>query len=736
MTDDATAAKLPGKVRFRIGVQKTRAASYVIAALLAAVFRELGVLDTLYLEIVTLVGSACLTALTCYGLVIKGVAERMGRSFESLWMISDVALISWAVHITGGIDSPWFPWYLANIAGAAFVGGQFMAFVIAVADTVAYLAILTFAGHIRGFDVSLYEPLARMAFLYGASFLFLRGIGMLKDKQRVIKQMRDDSVRKVDELTRLATALDQRTHELADANLRIREADRLKSQFLATMSHELRTPLNSIIGFSDVLLSRLPADFPDRYRRFLGNIHGSGEHLLGIINDLLDLSKIEAGKMELAPEAVSVSDAVCGVCTVAQGMARARSISFAIELPDDLPVIQVDPVKIKQILFNLISNAVKFSHDGSKVRISGRCVDGGDANGIDCNALEISVRDFGVGIDPKDHRVIFEEFRQVDGSSTRPFGGTGLGLALVKRLVELHRGTITVESSPGHGSQFTVTIPCEFQGDAACVETPAETLELPLEGGTRILVVEDDPTSFESISKVLQKTGYIAVRARNSKEAIRLARLLHPAAITLDIILPGADGWNILKELKGEPVTREIPVIIVSVLDNRELALTLGAADCFTKPIDGDALVHSLTELVPLSPTHAPCLLLIDDDPDLHDLVDARLSPMGYRIEHALNGGDGLEAAGDTRPDLIILDLMMEDMDGFDVAARLKAVDSTADIPIVVLTAKDMSRNDRDRLRGKIEALVQKADTPLADLAAVIERILARRPREVHGETG
>ncbi len=715
--------------RFRTSVQRTRALAYLLATLLAVALVAAGVCRYTYGMTLLLGGGAVLTALLFWLAMRAGLADAHPRLYDAAWLLTDAVVISCAVVVTGGARSPWFLWYLANVSGAAFVLGSTGTLAVFVVDSALYLAALARVGDITGVDPSLFEPVTRMVFLYAASFLFLRGVQLLKNRQAVIERMRDEEMRRVEELTRLTTALDQRNREIAEASLRIREADRLKSQFLANMSHELRTPLNSIIGFSDVLLARLPESFPEKQRRFLENINASGQHLLSIINDLLDLSKIEAGKMELQPEPITVLPLIEGVCTIVRGTAKSRNMRFEISCPEDLPLLEGDPVKLKQILFNLISNAVKFSDDGSAVQVLARPLPAASSP-LGCDSIQLAVVDQGVGIDPRNHRIIFEEFRQVDQSATRAHGGTGLGLALVKRLVELHHGVITVDSAPGKGSTFTVTLPQHFSGEGEPPRDLPETLDLPAESRRRILVVEDDPTAYESISRHLVDAAYIPVRARNSEEALRLAHQLNPAAITLDIILPGADGWEILRLLKADPATATIPVIIVSMLDNRELALTLGADDYFVKPVDGERLISRLTALVPASAARRRRLLLIDDDPQLHDLVEARLGPVGYDVEHALSGREGLELARSQRPDLILLDLMMEGMDGFEVAARLQSDAATADVPVVVLTAKAITRGDRERLRGKIEALVGKSDMPGGGLVSVIEGVLSSTHQE------
>jgi len=708
--------------RFQIAVQRTRVLAYVISGLVGGLFVLADVLPVAWPMVGVLVGVSFVTAYLFVRLVMWGVADRMGRLYDALWLTVDAFFITWGVHATGGFSSPWFIWYLANISGAAFVVGQRGASAVAALDCMAYLGLLALRGEMGWFDDEMYLAVARMTFMYASSFLFFRGASLLRRKRDQVETLRTEEARKLADLTRLTAALDQRTRELEVANLRIREADRLKSQFLATMSHELRTPLNSIIGFSEILDTKMGGELPERYSRFLRNINLSGRHLLKIINNILDLSKIEAGRMEMAVEAIDLPAAVEGVLSVMLPTARERRIIIATEYETDVTRIEVDPVKLKQVLFNLLSNAVKYSPDEGEVSVRIRDLSRGRTEE---EAIEIAITDHGIGIDPVNHRLIFDEFRQVDGSATRSHGGTGLGLALVRRLVSLHLGTVEVDSALGRGATFTVTLPTSYSGD--------EELRLePLpggpdsggRGGSRILVVEDDPASYEILAGHLSSAGYLPVRARTGTEAVDLARRLKPAAITLDVILPEIDGWETLRRLKADETVSDVPVVMVSMLRNRELGLALGAADYFTKPVDGDALVRRLTELVPASRARVGRLLLVDDDPDLHQLVTERLALQGYELFHAMSGVQGLEMAYAHLPDLVLLDLMMEAMDGFEVAARLKDDRRTRLIPIVVLTAKEMTRADRERLRGKIEALVEKMDMSSERLAEVIGGVL------------
>jgi len=362
----------------------------------------------------------------------------------------------------------------------------------------------------------------------------------------------------------MLTQIERRQRERDEADQRTRE----KSQFLANMSHELRTPLNAIIGFSEVLRTRLGGRIESREERFLDNINSSGQHLLGIVNDILDLSKIEAGKMEVSPERFALRNAVEGVCSLMRGVSSRRKITFELDLDDSLPLIEADPVKVKQILYNLLSNAVKFSPEKSTVIIRTRA--------LGAYGVRISVIDHGIGIDKYDHERIFREFQQVDSTTSRQFEGTGLGLTLVKKFVEMHGGAIELQSALGEGSCFTVTLPLRFRGLGLQIARPAVAAE-PGANGRTVLVIEDDDPAWAAMETSLCAAGYVPRHARSGEEGITLARELHPAAITLDLVLPGIDGIDVLKRLKSDSRTREIPVVVVSVAGDRELGVAFGA---------------------------------------------------------------------------------------------------------------------------------------------------------------
>jgi signal transduction histidine kinase/CheY-like chemotaxis protein len=694
-------------LRFDLAVQKSHALAYTAAFLTALAGHALRVfvLDIPAATAVWLISLASPAAM--YALFRRGIAREI---LNPIWIGANLLFISIGVYGTGGSTSPWFIWYLTSSAATAFAVGKRASYIVSVANSVAYIAVLMAMGQAWFVNDILLLAAARMVFLFGASFFFLGGIANLQQKRLLIRQLENEQARELAELTRLTEELQRRGNELEDASRRVQEADRLKSQFLANMSHELRTPMNSIIGFSEILIERLNGTIDPKHVSFLRHILTSGQHLLGIINDILDLSKIEAGKMEVFAEKFDVRPVIESVCTVMRGMAKTKMPTFVIEADGALPPIETDLAKFKQILYNLLSNAMKFSPAGSPITIRAMNVD---------ETITISVRDQGIGIDPKNHDVIFEEFRQIDGSARREFGGTGLGLALVRKFVQLQGGWIRVESAPGNGSTFSFTLPIHSR--AAVVSRIPELV--PSEPrAERVLVVEDDAHAYDLIATALNSAGYLSVRARHGDEAIRLAREARPIAVTLDLVLPGVDGWEVLKTLKSDAATRDIPVVIISRVDERDLGVALGADDYFVKPVDRDRLLNRVRQLT-TSDQSKTRLLLIDDDTSLHELLDEELTRLGYTIESAFNGETGFAAAKANAPDVIILDLMMPGMSGFEVAGLLKDHPSTARIPILVLTSKEISADDRRELQSKVAACVQKGKSARDQLVAEIRRL-------------
>ncbi len=512
--------------------------------------------------------------------------------------------------------------------------------------------------------------------------------------------------------------------ELQLKNREAEEANQAKSRFLANMSHELRTPMNAIIGFSEILIERLESEIDAKSVSFIRAILSSGRHLLEIINDILDLSKVEAGKMELLPETFPVRHAIESVCQVMSGMSTRKAITFAIEIDRNVTAIETDQAKFKQILYNLLSNAVKFSPNDSIVTIRAHHL---PAAGGREESIRIDVIDPGIGIAAENQTLIFEEFRQVDATLNRQYGGTGLGLSLVRKFVELQNGTLSVTSEVGKGSTFTFTLPIYFSGTS--IPSPIINVDgTVIAPGERVLVVEDDDLAFGTLATYLQAAAFVPVRARSCDEALRLARSTRPVAITLDIVLPGMQGWDVLRSLKADVVTSSVPVIIISMIDNRELGIAFGADDYFVKPVDWTRMMRRLREITTQTAApKRPRLLLIDDDVSVHDMLGGELMSHGYQIEKAFSGAEGLRHALASRPDVIILDLIMSGMSGFEVATLLKENDATSHIPLLAFTSREPSANDLQELRH-FQGVVTKGDAAGKRLIQAIRTLDTRVP--------
>ena len=493
-------------------------------------------------------------------------------------------------------------------------------------------------------------------------------------------------------------------------------ANRAKSEFLATMSHELRTPLNAIIGFSEILRDEILGTINDEQKELALDIHTSGNHLLAMINDILDLSKIEAGKMDLQLEQFSIKEAVTEVNTIINALANQKQIQLTLELDQDVS-IEADKIKFKQILYNLLSNAIKFTDEGGEVTMKFE---------VSSSALLGSVTDTGVGISPRDRAKLFQPFTQLDASSTRAHSGTGLGLALTNRLIQLHGGKIWVDSEINEGSTFSFTFPLHQQEQKVEITAPdasnSETAASFANNRT-ILVAEDNEQAAQLLGIYLTEAGYQVEYAADGEEAIAKAAEIHPFAITLDILLPKKDGWQVLREMKTKPNLQSIPVIIISVTEERQLAFGLGAVDHLVKPIDKEALLASLQSLKLPSRDGSPRILVVDDDPQTVRLLSTVLTNDGYEVLKVYGGSEAIETAISQSPDLIILDMMMPQVDGFQVIRRLTGDPRTCDIPIVICTALDLTDEDRDRLNGQIQSVIQKTGNVKEELLAAIKRI-------------
>ena len=505
--------------------------------------------------------------------------------------------------------------------------------------------------------------------------------------------------------------------ELATARDAADAANQTKSSFLANMSHELRTPLNAIIGYSEILQEDA-ADKEDKAAiEDLQRIEDAGRHLLGLINNILDLSKIEAGKMDVFIEPVDIQALLKEVLSIVKPLADKSENVVEVICPADVGSFRSDQTKIKQCLLNLMSNANKFTSKGTLTLSVER-----EATSQIC----FRVSDTGIGMTAEQLGRLFQAFSQADASTTKRFGGTGLGLAITKHFCTMLGGDVTVESTPGKGTTFIIRLPDQGVVAPAAVELPAPAVAAA-DGRATVLVVDDDASVRGLLAKTLEKEGYRVIAAGNGVEALALARAHRPQAITLDVMMPQLDGWGALKELKADAELRDIPVIMVSVLNERGMAIPLGAADFVTKPVDRQRLTAILREHC-ASPSGAS-ILVVEDDLPTREALCRSLASMGYTAHDAVNGRTGLEWL--TRhpvPSLILLDLMMPEMDGFEFLRELRKQPAFANVPVIVVTAKELTEEDIRVLSGQTEGIIAKDQTYLTELAAAVRGRVARHP--------
>ena len=512
----------------------------------------------------------------------------------------------------------------------------------------------------------------------------------------------------------LLESLEARIVEAQEARTAAEQANQLKSQFLASMSHELRTPLNSIINFTRILSSGMRGPVNEGQLDYLGRVCHSGEHLLGLINDILDLSKIEAGRMELVKEPLQIGEVVQSVMATAVGLTKDKPIELRQEIEADLPVIEADRTRVRQILLNLLSNAAKFTEQGS-ITVRAMRMD---------DYLVVHVVDTGIGIAREHLSAIFEEFRQVDGGSNRRYEGTGLGLPICRHLVELHGGRLWVESSPSIGSTFGFSLPIvESPAHVDMVRSQMVTPTRP--DGIPVIVIDDDLAAIEIVTTYLSRDGYSVYGVRDSRHALDEVRRLKPAAIILDILMPHEDGWEVLAALKADPELQAVPVVLYTIVEEQQLGFYLGASAYLVKPINEAQLRATVGQLV----THSSTVLVIDDDPNAREIISNELTHIGlYRVTTAGGGQEGLDRIAELRPDLIILDLMMPEVDGFAVLDQMQQQRETHDIPVIVMTSKDLTSRERKLLNQRVREVMAKGQTSP-------ERLLEKVSELVHTTT-
>ncbi len=532
---------------------------------------------------------------------------------------------------------------------------------------------------------------------------------------------------------------------LNDKNIELEHANRMKSEFLATMSHELRTPLNAIIGFSEALKDGLIGELSPTQHGYIDDIFTSGQHLLSLINDILDLSKVEAGMMRLELEPVDLTALLLNSLTIVRERAVAQRITLELEAGEDLGTQLLDMRKTKQIVYNLLSNAVKFGGVGGSVVLRARRVGRGTVGSLpgvwpvhsfplaenEFNQfLELCVSDSGIGIGIEDMARLFQAFCQIDSSLARKFEGTGLGLAMVKQLSELHGGSVAVASAKGEGSRFAVWLPLRSAW-AEPASQPRASVALPAETRARVaLIVEDDDKAAELARILLEAEGFTVLRAATGEDALLMAPQQALSLITLDIVLPGIDGWEFLMRIREDEVLAGVPVVVISIAaDASNMALAGGAAAVLQKPISRSQLKAALAGLgLCHDGEHAYTVLVVDDDPKAVEVIATFLPAPTYAVVRAYGGSEAIALAERLRPDLILLDLMMPEVNGFDVVDALQRSPDTASIPILVVTAKQITAEDRAVLGSHTDVvihIVEKTGFNQARFLAEVRRALA-----------
>jgi signal transduction histidine kinase/DNA-binding response OmpR family regulator len=508
-------------------------------------------------------------------------------------------------------------------------------------------------------------------------------------------------------------------HQLEQKRLELAEASQHKSEFLASMSHELRTPLNAVIGFSEVLLERMFGELNERQEDYLQDILSAGRHLLALLNDVLDLSKVEAGHMELEITSFPAQDALAHALSLVRERASQHGIQLGLEADGDLGLVRADQLRFTQVLLNLLSNAVKFTPDGGRVAVAAR------HEGRD---FVVTVSDTGVGIPASDQERIFDSFQQGNRTAAS-VEGTGLGLTLTKRIVGLHGGRLWLTSTPGLGSTFGFSLPQDAPADPEAQDQWDEVDAAPR--GPLVVVVEDDSRSAELVGLHLRAAGLRPVVARTGEQGLAAVRSLRPAAVVLDIRLPGMSGWEVLAHLKGENATAHVPVVVVTVEPEQNRGFTLGAADWLVKPVTGERLVEAIRRALAgrvQGDTLTHTAVVVDDDPLALELVRVTLEPLGWQVHTASQGSDAVELVRAVSPAVLVVDLLMPGTDGFAVVDQVSSEPGTAHVPIVVLTGKTLTAEDRGRLEGRIAFVAEKAGLDLAVLASRLAQVAAAPP--------
>jgi len=507
--------------------------------------------------------------------------------------------------------------------------------------------------------------------------------------------------------------------QLVQSEQRARAATQAKSHFLANMSHELRTPLNAIIGYSEMLQEEAQDSGQESFIPDLKKINRSGRHLLDLINDVLDLSKIEAGKMELYLETFDVPNLLEDISTTVQLLVQKNSNVLEVRCPANLGAMRADMTKVRQSLFNLLSNASKFTKNGKITLEAAR-----EISPTKPDWIVFRVSDTGIGMTPEQQDRVFEAFSQADASTARDFGGTGLGLTITKTFCRMMGGDVTLTSSPGKGTTFIIRLPTEVREPDVESTADSRSIAAPLNmEGKPVLVIDDDVDTRQVLKRFLNRKGFSVECASNGEEGLRLAKELHPMAIILDVMMPGMDGWAVLSTLKSKPDLSDIPVVMLTIVDDKNLGYTLGASDYMIKPVDRERLTEILAKFRDISSPRSA--LVVDDEEADRKMLTQILERERWSVIQAEDGVVALEQVAKHRPDLILLDLMMPRMNGYQFVTELHKHDDWRSIPIIVVTAKDMSTEERIALDGYVEKVLPKHALTQDSLLGEIQDLIA-----------